>query len=353
MGESTTTGDTTAVMVTGATGYVAGWLVKGLLEAGHTVHAPVRNPDDANKVKPLQAMADAAPGDIRFFKADLLDTGSYDEAAAGCTVIFHTASPFVMKVKDPQRDLVDPAVKGTRNVLETANRTESVQRVVVTSSCAAIYGDNADMLDMPGQIMTEQVWNTTSSLDHNPYQYSKTMAERAAWEVADAQDRWKLVVVNPSLVLGPATNPAHATSESFEIVKQLGDGTMRTGAPHIGVCTIDVRDLAQAHIAAGFVDGANGRNIISSTDTTIMGLADALRDKYGSDYPLPKSTVPKFLVWLVGPFLGYSRKFVSRNVGHDLRADNSKAVRELGLSFRPLKETMEDMFGQMIEAGRI
>lgn len=343
----------TTVMVTGATGYVAGWIVKGLLESGHTVHAPVRNPDDASKTGPLQAMADAAPGDIRFFQADLLADGSYDDAAAGCSVIFHTASPFTLRFKNAQRELIDPALKGTRNVLETANRTDTVQRVVLTSSCAAIYGDNADIAERDKPVMDESIWNTSSSLEHNPYSYSKTVAEQAAWEVADAQNRWSLVVVNPSLVLGPATNPQHATSESFALVKQIGDGTMKMGAPHIGLCTVDVRDLAQAHIAAAFTDGAHGRNIISSADTSIMGLADQLRSKHGKDYPLPKTRAPKWLVWLIGPTQGFSRKFVSRNVGFDLHADNSKAVRELGLTFRPLKQTMEEMFAQMIEAGRV
>lgn len=342
----------TTVMITGATGYVAGWIVKGLLDAGHTVHAPVRDPNNADKTGPLQALADAAPGNIKFFKADLLDEGSYDAAAAGCSVIFHTASPFTLKFKDAQKDLIDPALNGTRNVLATANRTDSVRRVVLTSSCAAIYGDNADMQDMPGKIMTEQVWNTSSSLEHNPYSYSKTVAEKAAWEMAEAQDRWKLVVVNPSLVLGPATNPQHATSESFDLIKQYADGRLKMGVPHIGVCCIDVRDLAQAHMAAAFKDGANGRNIISSTDTTLMGIAEVLRPTYGKTHPLPKSHAPKWLVWLVGPFQGFSRKFVSRNVGYDLRADNSKAVRELDLTFTPFEQTLNEMFAQMIEAGR-
>ena len=160
-------------------------------------------------------------------------------------------------------------------------------------------------------------------------------------------------MVNPSLVLGPAIHPQQVTSESFDLIKQFGDGTLKMGVPHLGLCCIDVRDLAQAHLAAGFAEQANGRNIISTTDTTMMGIADALRPKYGDSHPLPKSHAPKWLVWLVGPLQGLSRKFVSRNVGYELRADSSKAQRELGLQGRPLQETVEDMFGQMLEAGRI
>ena len=166
------------VMVTGATGYVAGWIVKGLLEAGATVHAPVRNPDSADKIKHLTDTAAQSPGKIRFFKADLLAEGSYAEAMAGCGVVFHTASPFTVDVKDPQKELIDPAVKGTANVLEQANKTPSVERVVLTSSCAAIYGDNTDCAAAPGGRLDESVWNTSSSIDHNAYSYSKTLAER-------------------------------------------------------------------------------------------------------------------------------------------------------------------------------
>ncbi len=175
----------------------------------------------------------------------------------GCSVVFHTASPFTINVQDPQRDLIDPAVKGTRNVLEDVNRTESVRRVVLTSSCAAIYTDAADCANAPGGTLTEEVWNTTASLDYQPYSYSKTLAEKEAWTIAEQQDRWDLVVINPSLVLGPAINDL-PTSESFRILKMLGDGTMKAGAPRLGIGVVDVRDLAEAHLAAAFPPRSKG-----------------------------------------------------------------------------------------------
>lgn len=102
------------VLVTGATGFVAGWLVKRLLEEGFTVHAAVRDPSNAPKTGHLTALADGLPGTLELFAADLLEDGSYAEAMAGCAVVFHTASPFTSKFTDAQRDLVDPAVQGTR-----------------------------------------------------------------------------------------------------------------------------------------------------------------------------------------------------------------------------------------------
>ena len=343
--------DTTRpVMVTGATGYVAGWIVKELLAAGLTVHAPVRDPDNKAKVQHLIDLAVAAPGDIKFFKADLLSQGSYAAAMEGCSVVFHTASPFTVNVKDPQTQLIDPAVKGTRNVLEQATKTDGVTRVVLTSSCAAIYTDAIDCAKAPNGALNEDVWNTTASLEYQPYSLSKTLAEKEAWKVAETQSQWDLVVVNPSFVIGPALNAA-PTSETFRLVKQLGDGSLKAGAPRFGIGAVDVRDLAQAHLAAAFTPEANGRNIISAHNTNILELGQALLDKYGADYPLPKRALPKWLVWLVGPFTGIPRKAVTNNVNVAWKADNSKGRRELGLTYRPLKETMEDMFAQMIKDG--
>lgn len=341
----------TPVLVTGATGFVAGWIIKALLEAGVTVHAAVRDPGNEAKLAHLKQMAEGAPGAIRFFKADLLDDGSYAEAMARCGIVFHTASPFTSNFKDAQKDLIDPAVLGTRNVLETANRTPSVQRVVLTSSCAAIYTDAVDCAAAPGGVLTEDVWNTTASLDYQPYSYSKLLAEKEAWTIADAQDRWRLVVINPSLVIGPGLTQ-RPTSESFNIIRQLGDGSMKSGAPRVGFGVVDVRDVAQAHLAAAYLPDASGRHIVSGHNTNLLELSTALIDRYGDRYPLPRRALPKWLVWLVGPMMGdITRQFVARNVNVPWRADNAKSRRKLGMSYRPMKESLEDMFQQMIDAG--
>jgi nucleoside-diphosphate-sugar epimerase len=340
------------VMVTGATGYVAGWLVKKLLEKGHTVHAAVRDPDNEDKLRFLNGLAAEAPGSIRYFKADLMELGSYAEPMQDCELVFHTASPFTLDVDDPVTDLIEPAEQGTGNVLEQANRTPSVKRIVVTSSCAAIYGDNIDLRSTPDGVFTEEIWNTSSSVDYQPYSYSKTVAEREAWAIHDAQDRWDLVVINPSLVMGPGINP-HGTSESFKIMKRFGDGTLKTGVPRMGFGVVDVRDLAEAHYRAGFTPEAEGRYIVSGHDSDLADLAIPLRREFGDRYPIPKRTMPKWLIWLVGPMIDktLTRKMISRNIGLPFRADNSKGVRELGLSYRPVEETVVDFFQQMVDSG--
>ena len=342
---------TKPVLVTGATGYVAGWLVKKLLEEGITVHAAVRDPNKKEKVAHLDAIAAKSKGSIKYFKSDLLDKGSYAEAMKGCELVYHTASPFTLEVKDPQKDLIDPAVKGTENVLETANQTPSVKRVVVTSSCAAIYCDAIDCQNAPGGILTEDVWNTTSSLDYQPYSYSKTLAEKRAWEMAKAQKQWDLVTINPSFVMGPPLNTKETTSESFNILKQMGDGTMKSGAPKMAIGLVDVRDVANAHFAAGFTPSAHGRYITSGHNTNFFEMAMTLQPKFGNEFPLPKKAIPKWLLMLIGPMVNkaFSRKMIKRNIDVEWRADNSKIKKELGITFRPMKESMEDGFQALVD----
>jgi dihydroflavonol-4-reductase len=111
---------------------------------------------------------DKTPGKIVWFKADLLKPNSYDEAFQDVQVVIHTASPFKLDIKDPQKELVDPALLGTRNVLNSSNKSPSVKKVVLTSSCAAIYGDNQDLQEIPDGTITEEHWNTSSDLSHQP-----------------------------------------------------------------------------------------------------------------------------------------------------------------------------------------
>ena len=115
---------------------------------------------------------------------------------ADCQLVLHTASPFNLTASDARRDLIEPAVSGTRNVLEAANRTESVRRVVLTSSCAAIYGDNRDLRGLPGQTVTEEHWNTTSDEHHQAYQGHLVLSEPPAHKLPLGSDVGCSLVIN-------------------------------------------------------------------------------------------------------------------------------------------------------------
>lgn len=339
----------TPILVTGANGYVASWVVKKLLDEGLTVHATVRNPDDVKKVGHLKVIDQHTKGTLKLFKADLLSNGDFDAAMAGCELVFHTASPFAVRgIKDAQKQLIEPAKKGTDNVLQSANRTSSVKRVVLTSSVAAIYGDTADIQQIDGEVFTEEHWNFSSSLTHQPYSYSKTVAEELAWEIAQKQSRWDLVVVNPGLVFGPSLTK-HSDSESLAMMRDMASGMLKMGVPELEFGLVDVRDVAAGHIAAGFTSTATGRHILVSESVRFLEIGQILHKQFGDKYPFPKKHLSKAMVWMAGPFSGLSRKFVSRNVGYPLAFDNSYAKRDLQIDFRPVQQTIVEHFQQMLD----
>ncbi len=238
------------ILVTGATGYIASWVIKNLLEQGHTVHSTVR---DLNKTHTFQHLTDIAAkstGNLELFQANLLEEGAFDVAMQGCEIVLHMASPFVVtNYKDAIKDIIEPAVIGTENVLNSVNRTASVKRVVVTSSIAATYGDAIDILTTTNNCFDESHWNTSSSPEHQPYPYSKVAAERKAWEMAQAQTRWDLVCINPALVLGPSLTK-NTQSGSVEVLLQFANGMTLAGVPAMWNGIVDVRDVADAHIQA-------------------------------------------------------------------------------------------------------
>ena len=143
------------VLVTGGTGFIAGWIIKQLVEAGVCVHATVRDPDNEEKVAHLKKLSKKGPGEVILFKADLLEPESFNTSISDCNIVFHTASPFLFKFNDPQKDFLEPALDGTKNILKAVNSTPSVEKVVLTSSCTAIYGDAEEIRLAPNNTITE------------------------------------------------------------------------------------------------------------------------------------------------------------------------------------------------------
>lgn len=342
---------TTPILVTGATGYIASWVIRQLLEQGHTVHATVRDLNKKASFQHLEKIAADSSGNIQFFKANLLDDGSFDQAMQGCEVVIHMASPFlVTNFKDPIKDLVDPAVKGTINVLNSVNRTESVKRVVVTSSVASTYGDAIDILKTENNSFDESHWNTTSSAEHQPYYYSKVAAERKAWQMQQAQSRWDLVCINPALVIGPSLTPA-TQSGSVEVLQQFGNGMTRFGVPPMWNGLVDVRDVAEAHLKAAFQSNAQGRYIINAKSLSLLEMGQVLRKHFGAQYPFPKMTAPKFLFKTFGPLIGHSRKYVELNVGYPIYFNAQKSIDKLGIHYRDVETSLVEHFQQLIDDG--
>ncbi|CAL5093981.1 unnamed protein product [Urochloa decumbens] len=192
------------VCVTGGSGFIGSWLVRYLLDRGYSVHATVRNIQDEGETMHLHAL-DGAGTRLRLFQIDLLDLPSIRAAIEGAQGVFHLASPLIVQTQDPETELLEPAVKGTLNVLRAA-KDSGVGRVVLVSSKAAMVPNPNWPAD---KVLDEDSWADVELLRKLEHWYgvSKTLAEKAAWDFA-AEEGLQLVVLNPGLVLGPFLTPS-------------------------------------------------------------------------------------------------------------------------------------------------
>ncbi|KDP39033.1 hypothetical protein JCGZ_00790 [Jatropha curcas] len=176
--------------VTGANGYIGSFLVKILLERGYRVHATVRHP-----AKSLHLLSLWNGGDrLRLFKADLAEEGSFDEAIKGCDGVFHVAASMEFSTLENcnvenyvQSKVIDPAVKGTLNLLKSCSKSKSVKRVVFTSSISTQTGKDSTgkwrhVVDETCQTPIRHVWNTKAS--GWVYVLSKLVTEEVAFKYA-------------------------------------------------------------------------------------------------------------------------------------------------------------------------
>ncbi|KXZ48836.1 hypothetical protein GPECTOR_25g421 [Gonium pectorale] len=273
----------------------------------------------------------------------------------GCDFVIHTASPFALGVsrRDVRSKLIDPAVRGVENVLGSVNRTPTVRRVVLTSSIAATTSTRTEHgVDRP---VDETCWNGTASESWLPYSYSKTLAERRAWELSRQQFRWSLVTVLPGFVLGPFLGCSHS-GESVGLLRRLVHGWIFwPAAPNMGFAHVDIRDVAAAHCLAMVTPKASGRYLAVSGGTRIRRMTAALASLYPGGRIRPAFLVaPCWLVWLLAPLFGMGRDTVSSSWGPAPAFATRRAAEELGMrSWLPLEASLYDMVEDMAGKGMV
>ena len=335
--------DGKTVLVTGGSGYLGGWCIVELMRRGYRVRTTVRNPTREREVHEAVASEIDPAHRLTVHQADLLGDEHWDNIIEGCDYVLHVASPFPPKQpKDPD-ELIRPAREGTIRVLGKS-LDHDVKRVVVTSSIAAIRLTKG----AETRTLTEEDWTDPDSAELTPYVRSKTVAERAAWDLVQergAEDR--LAVVNPGAIIGPVLHDD--ISYSVQSVERLLKGL--PGVPRLGFNFVDVRDVADLEIRAMTTPEAGGRRFIAVTKFLWMSeTGEILRERLGDQAAkVPTRTIPDLLVRGMALFDGGIRSIVG-TLGKRTDLSSERAM-GLGWSPRPIEDTVAETGESLIRHG--
>ena len=329
------------LLVTGGSGYIAGYIIRMAIDAGWEVNTTIRNLAREAEVRGWLGTDNSK---LHFFAADLMSDTGWADAVAGCSHVAHVASPLPTNAPTSDDELIVPAREGALRALRFA-RDAGVKRVVMTSSVAAIsYGHRGKTR------FTEADWTDVNSPDAYAYVKSKTIAERAAREwIAREGGGLEYCAVNPSLVLGPLL--AADFSTSLEAIKKLMDGSM-PGLPRLGFGIVDVRDVAAMHLQLLTEAGVDGERFIASGPFMWMeDVAAILRSGLGADgRKVPTRRLPTWLMRILANFDPVIRQ-VKGELGNVRENDASHARERLGWVPRPAEESILDTARDLIRLG--
>ncbi len=330
------------VLVSGGSGYIAGFIIQQLLAEGWTVHATVRSLKREAELRPLLG---GTPETLRFFAADLMKDAGWAEAMAGCTHVAHVASPLSNIPPRNEDELIVPAREGVLRALSFAKEA-GVTRFVQTSSVAAIaYGHGKGH-----HHFTEADWTNVQSPDAYAYVKSKTIAERAArdWMAANGTGM-EFLSINPAAVLGPVWS--NDFSASIEIINQLLSGAL-PGCPDLGFGIVDVRDLADLHVRALTEPGLDGERFIASGPfLKMIDVAAILRARMPLEARrAPTRGLPNWLVRIGARFNPVIKQVVGE-LGNVRDASADHAFERLGWKTRAPGESIVDCARSLIDRG--
>ncbi len=335
----------TLVAVTGASGFIGLHCVLALLQEGYRVRGTLRDMTRADSLRQALEKHVETGGRLEFAEAELTRDEGWAEAFDGCTYVLHVASPIPRAVPRHEDDLIIPARDGTLRVLGAA-KEKGVRRVVQTSSIAAVVnGHNHDR----SYVYSEKDWSNLEA-GLTPYPKSKTIAERAAWDYMaelGEDSALELTVINPGMVYGPILEPDYGTSG--EIVRKIMRRDL-PGLPKLGFGSVDVRDVATAHVKSMETPAAAGQRFCCvAEDAWMSDIAAILKRNYAQrGYKIPTFVMPNIMVRLAAIF-DKAVRVVIYELGTLPRVDNSRIRETLDWQPRGLEEMVTAMADSMIE----
>lgn len=330
------------VLVTGGTGFVAGWCIAELLGRGYRVRTTVRDLSREPAVRAAVASVAKDTTDLSFHVAELLDDRGWAEAMAGCDYVLHVASPLSGAPAGDRQAFVAPARQGTLRVLKAAVDA-GVKRVVMTSAAATARPPLHLNL-----VSDETMWADPYDPQFDAYRVSKILAERAAWEFMEANGgATEFSTVLPGAVFGPILTAGNLGS--VRIIRDLLRGKPAF-VPRLGFWVVDVRDLADLHVSAMTAPAAAGQRFIAAGEFLwLEEVAKALRDGLGArGAKAPTRRLPSFLVKLLAPFLRDLRPLAPL-IGRKFELTSQKARGMLGFSPRPARVTIVDCANSLFD----
>jgi dihydroflavonol-4-reductase len=331
------------VLVTGGTGYIAGWCIAELLRRGYPVRTTVRDAGRQQAVSDAVADMAGLGARLEFARADLTADDGWDAAVSGVTDVLHVASPLSTASGDPDA-LIGPARDGTLRVLRAAAGA-GVRRVVMTSAANA-----ASPVSYTAEGVTDEtLWTDPGAPGLIPYRRAKILAERAAWDFsASHPGAPELVTILPGAVLGPVL-PGAAIGSAGIIARMLS-GSMRF-VPRIALEIVDVRDLADIHLRAMTAPPAAGERFLATGELMWMAdIARTLRKGLGDQArEVPTRSVPDVAVRLAARFTDRSLRDITPALGRRNRHSTAKARELLGWQPRPAQQTVLDCARSLIE----
>ncbi|MFQ6548062.1 SDR family oxidoreductase [Aestuariibius sp. 2305UL40-4] len=336
------------VLLTGVTGFIARHIAARLLDQGFVVRGTLRDPGRAQEVRdgirPALTDADAPEERLSFVPLDLSRDEGWDEAMAGADVLMHTASPFPFTQPKDEAEVIRPAVDGTLRAFEAAQRA-GVRRVVMTSSTVSVVNKTPP----EGRPFDERDWSDLEHPGITPYAKSKTLAERAAWEFTEANPEMALTIVNPGFVLGPPLGDSWNTSLGvIERILQAKDPML----PRFGFTSVDVRDVAEAHVRALTGDGTVGKRFLAVNEWIwFVEMAQLIKDTW-PERKVPTKQAPDLLLKAIALFDPSVRQLLP-DLGKQQAVSNRRAQDELGMTFRPVRPAVIDSAEAVIAAGRV